>query len=65
MKTVWNSIESEIRKMVKNEGIHQLNIDGNTTYDCWVISDSFNNLFISVVEKINSVTVKSNSNPLD
>jgi len=34
MKTVWNSIESEIRKMVKNEGIHQLNIDGNTTYDC-------------------------------
>jgi len=34
MKTVGNSIESEIGKMVKNEDIHQLNIDGSTTYDC-------------------------------
>jgi len=34
MKTVWNSMESEIGKMVKNEDTYQLNIDGNTTYDC-------------------------------
>jgi len=34
MKTVWNGIESEIGKMIKNEDTHQLNSDGNTTYDC-------------------------------
>jgi hypothetical protein len=34
MKTAWNSIESEIGKIVKNEDIHQLNIDRSTTYDC-------------------------------
>jgi hypothetical protein len=51
--------------MVKNEDTYQLNIDGNTTYDCWVISDSFNNHFISVVEKNNTVIVKSTGNPLD
>ena len=63
--TKWNSIKSEIGKEVKNEDMHQLNIDRNTTYDCWVISDSFNIHFISVVEKINNATVKSISNPLD
>jgi len=65
MKTVWNGIESEIGKMIKNEDTHQLNSDGNTTYDCWVISDFFNNHFISVVEKIINVIVKSTSNLLD
>jgi hypothetical protein len=65
MKTVWNSIESEMGKMVRSEDIHKLNIAGYTTYDCWVILDSFNNHFISVVEKINNVIVKGNSNLLD
>jgi hypothetical protein len=32
--TKWNSIKSEIGKEVKNEDMHQLNIDRNTTYDC-------------------------------
>lgn len=65
MKTVWNIIKSEIGKEVKNEDMHHLNIDGNTAYDCWVISDSFNIHFISVVEKMNNATVKRNSNSLD
>jgi hypothetical protein len=34
MKTVWKGIESEIGNMVKNEAIHQLNIDRNATHDC-------------------------------
>ena len=39
MKTIWNIIKSETGEKAKNEDKHQLNIDGNTSYDCQVISD--------------------------
>ena len=51
MKTIRIIIKSEIGKKVKNEDIHELNIDRNTTYDCQVISGSFNDHFLSVAKK--------------
>lgn len=44
--------------------IYQSNIAGNTTYDCQVIADPFNKYFLTIAEKINTTTVKSNSNPV-
>ena len=45
--------------------IQKFSIVGNATYEFQVISDSFINRCLSVAEKINNTTVKSNSNPLD
>jgi hypothetical protein len=65
MKTVRNITKSLTGTKVKNEVIQQLNIDGNTSYDSLVISDSFNNHFLSIAEKIHNTVAKSNNTALD
>ena len=64
-------MKSEPDKKTNKEGIHTFNIDGNITGNHQVISNSFNNNFLSKVEKIsnniynNNFTDSKNSNPLD
>jgi stress-induced morphogen len=63
---LWRSthIASKVQ-CVDNEDIHQLNKAGNTSYDCQVISEFFNNHFVSTAEKTNNAAVQNNSNSLD
>jgi hypothetical protein len=63
---LWRSIHIASKvQCVDNDDIHQLNKDGNTSYDYQVISEFFNDHFVSTAEKINNAAVQSNSNPLD
>ena len=67
---IWN-IKSETCKKAGNEGIHMLNITGNITNNHQVISDYFNNHFLSIAQKIsnnihiNNIVGSNSSDPLD
>lgn len=52
LTAMWNIIKSAAGRNVKNEYMHQLNIDGNITNNYQVISDSFSSYLSSVAEKI-------------
>jgi hypothetical protein len=58
-----NVIKSESEKMFKNEDIYVRYILLEIQLII-VISDSCNNHFLTIAEKINNATVKSKSNPL-
>jgi hypothetical protein len=53
MKTTWNVIKTVTSKKVNNEDISLSNIGRDIMDNCQVISDSLNNYFLSVANKIN------------
>jgi hypothetical protein len=62
MKTTWNIIKTEPGKKDNSADIYWSNNDGDESHDYLVISDSFNNYFLSIAEKImNSNNVGSNN----
>ena len=52
MKTTLNIIKRETGKKVNNEDLYLSNTDGNMNGNYQIISDSFNNYFLSIAEKI-------------
>jgi hypothetical protein len=58
---VWNIIKSVAVRKVKNENMHLLNTDLNTTNNYQEISDAFSNYLLSVAKKI--TINKNNSVP--
>jgi hypothetical protein len=63
MKTVWDITKSLTGKKIKNEAIQQINIGNTIIHDSQVISNSFNNYFLSVVE--NHIHIAKSNNPMD
>jgi len=58
---MWYIIKSAAIRKVKNENMHLLKIERNTTNVYQVISDAFNNYLLSVAKKI--TINKNNSDP--
>jgi hypothetical protein len=50
-------------KKKNSNDIHQINIDGTLTSNSQIISNSFNNNFLSVIE--NRILIAKNNNPTD
>jgi hypothetical protein len=54
MKTTWSIIKSVIGRKINNAGIQFLNIDGKFTDNHHMITDSLNNYFLTMADKMNS-----------
>jgi len=63
MKSTWKTINS-ITKPVKNKIFYSININGSITTNENVIAESFNNHFISVAPRLNSLIPSVDINPL-
>jgi hypothetical protein len=59
IKATWNIIKTIIGKKTNNTEVQFLSINGKTTDNHHLISDSINNYFLTIVNKINSNDAKS------
>ena len=63
MKTVRDITKSLPGKKIKSEDIRRINIGSTTTSDSHVISNSFNNYFLLIVE--NRIHTGKSNSPID
>jgi hypothetical protein len=63
MKTVWDITKSLTGKKIKSEDIRRINVGNTAASDSHVISDSFNNYFLSIVE--NRIHTGKSNSPID
>jgi hypothetical protein len=61
MKTTCNTVKTESGKKDKSADIYWSNNDGDESHDYQVISDSFNNYFLSIAEKITHNIINNNN----
>jgi hypothetical protein len=62
IKTAWNIVKAVTGRRFVHEHIHILNTDGNLTNNQQIISNSFNDHFLSIADKTNNKTY-NNFNP--
>jgi len=62
MKTKWD-IDKLLTGKKKNTDIHQINVDGTITSNGQLITNSFNNYFLSIIG--NHAPVAKSKNPVD
>jgi hypothetical protein len=63
MKTIWDIAKLLTGKKKNTNDIHQININGTITSDSQIISNSFNNHFLSIID--NRIPIAKNNNPID
>jgi hypothetical protein len=63
IKTYWNIIKMVTGKRVNNTEVQFLNIEGKLTDNHQLISDSLNDYFLTIVDKINGNNAKSDHFP--
>ena len=63
MKTVWDIAKLLTGTKKNSNNIHQINTDGTLTSNSQIISNSFNNYFLSIIE--NRILTAKNNNPID
>jgi len=60
-KTVWNNIKTETKRKGKTEDIFCFSSGNDETYDYLDISDSFNNLYLSIADTI-TLNIENSNN---
>lgn len=66
-KTIWNIVKSETNKISYNKSVQSIYINCDLTDNPIVISDTFNNYFLSTADNIilNNNNINTNSNIKD
>jgi hypothetical protein len=62
MKKIWDIAKLLTGKKNNTKVIHQINVNGTITSDSQIISNSFNNHFLSITE--NRIPITKNNNPI-
>jgi len=63
MKTIWDIAKLITGKKKNYNDIQQINTDGTLTSNSQIVSNSFNNYFLSIIE--NAISIAKNNNPID